>query len=273
MYEFKIDEERCIQCGLCAQDCIAGVIEMKEYPVLEQEGCMKCEHCLTVCPTGALSILGKNPDDSTELKGNMPSAEQMETLIKGRRSIRKYKDENLDADVVKKLVEVAWNAPTGVNQQSVLVTVISDKEIMDSFRKDAYAELTESLEAGTLTGEPILEYLAWATGVHNETGEDVIFRNAPHLVITSAPKDGACPEADTHIYLSYFELLAQSMGIGTVWNGMIKGTVDVALPHLRKRLGIPDNHKIGYAMSFGKPAIKFQRTVERGPALVNVVGK
>lgn len=84
MHQFTINEERCTQCGLCAKDCPAGVIDINEQdmPILEREGCYKCQHCLAVCPTGAVSILGNNPDDSTPLKGTLPSAEQMATLIR-----------------------------------------------------------------------------------------------------------------------------------------------------------------------------------------------
>lgn len=29
-----------------------------------RDGCWKCQHCMAVCPKGAISILNKNPDDS-----------------------------------------------------------------------------------------------------------------------------------------------------------------------------------------------------------------
>ena len=88
MIQFYIDEERCTQCGECAEDCPAGVISMDEYPkITNEEGCYRCQHCLAVCPTSAVSVLGRTPDESTELTGNMPDADRLETLIKGRRSV------------------------------------------------------------------------------------------------------------------------------------------------------------------------------------------
>ena len=87
MLQFRIDEERCIQCGECVLECPAGVIAMDAYPEMtNEEGCYQCQHCLAVCPTAAVSILGKNPDASTELKGNMPDPAQLATPIKGRRA-------------------------------------------------------------------------------------------------------------------------------------------------------------------------------------------
>jgi hypothetical protein len=43
------------------------------------------------------------------------------------------------------------------------------------------------------------------------------------------------------------------------------------IPGLAARLGIPEDHSIGYAMIFGEPAVEYHRTVQRGPASVNVV--
>lgn len=55
-----------------------------------------------------------------------------------------------------------------------------------------------------------------------ETGRDNLFRGAPHLLIASSPKTAPSPEADCFIALTYFELLAASMGLGTVWSGLAK---------------------------------------------------
>ncbi|MGQ9745725.1 MAG: 4Fe-4S binding protein [Dissulfurimicrobium sp.] len=47
--------------------------------------CMQCQHCLAICPTAAISILGKDPDMSTPLKGNMPDPSSLAILIKRKR--------------------------------------------------------------------------------------------------------------------------------------------------------------------------------------------
>jgi len=109
-----------------------------------------------------------------------------------------------------------------------------------------------------------------ACSSRKENGSDVIFRGAPHLVIASTPKSTPCPDANPQIALFYFELMAQSMGLGTVWDGIFKRAL-LMLPGLSARLGIPEDHLIGYAMAFGKPAVQYHRTVERGPANVKTV--
>lgn len=71
------------------------------------------------------------------------------------------------------------------------------------------------------------------------------------------------------LYLSYFELMAQSCGLGTVWCGLLYWCLRLVLPELIPRLGIPESHELGYAMLFGAPAVQYQRTVERGAAEVH----
>jgi len=265
MLNFSIDKTRCIKCGKCGKDCPARIIEFEnKIPFIaaaNEESCYKCQHCLAICPSGALSILNKKPEDSILLKGNIPGAKQMETLIKGRRSVRSYIDENLDPAVINKLLEVVSHAPTGVNAQKVLFTVISNRETMAKFRLEVMSGLKKLADENKITGR--LAFFAGIVKSFYEKGEDILFRGAPHLIITSAPPDCPTPEADLIIALSYFELYAQSLGLGTLWDGMVKWAVKDLLPNVVQRLGIPGDHNIGYILLFGKPAVEYARTVQR----------
>lgn len=266
MNQFAINTDRCIQCGVCADTCPMGVIEMNDFPVMEKKECIKCQQCLAVCPEAALSILGDNPDDSTLLEGNLPAPKEMATLIKGRRSVRQYKDKAVAPQTIRELMDVVWNAPTGVNTQSVQLTVMVDKASTDALRDELYNRIDEFVAAGKTSDVHEMEYLKWALNERKTKGKDIIFRGAPHFILASSPQNGPSPLEDTHIFLSYFELMAQSMGLGTCWNGMVKAAVDTVFPDIRKRLGVPEDHVIGYAMTFGTPDVEYYRTVERGPA-------
>ncbi len=271
MIQFKVDEKRCIQCGECAADCPAGVIAMEEYPTMaNEEGCLRCQHCLAICPTAAVSILGRNPDDSTALEGNLADPVQLATLVKGRRSVRRYKKRDLPAELIDELLEVSWHAPTGVNSQAVLFTVVREGRVMDKLRAEMMGELGKVMAAGQLTDDLVGQYLGMALKAWQEEGTDIIFRSAPHLLLTSAPKSSPCPVQDTHIALTTFQLLAHARGVGTVWDGMFMMALAVC-PDLAKWLAIPEDHEIGYAMVFGESEVEYHRTVQRGPALVNVV--
>ena len=51
LLKFEVDEERCTQCGRCAQACPVEAIawEKKTYPVIDKERCIKCKSCITAC--------------------------------------------------------------------------------------------------------------------------------------------------------------------------------------------------------------------------------
>lgn len=271
MINFKIDEERCIQCGECAADCPAAVIAMDEFPqMINEDGCYRCQHCLAVCPTGAVSILGRDPADSLSLDGNFPEPYRLEALIKGRRSVRRYTGNNLPSELIDELLEIAWHAPTGVNNQAVLFTVVKDGATMDKLREDVMSVLAAKKKTAGFPAGFVDDYLSMAVQGWQEEGKDIIFRGAPHLLLTSAPQDSPCPVQDTHIALTTFQLMAHARGVGTVWDGMLMMALAVC-PEIRGRLGIPENHLIGYAMVFGEPDVEYHRSVQRGPALVNEV--
>lgn len=139
MIDFKVDESLCVSCGACVKDCLHQALRMDTYPVMVDEGhCIRCQHCLAVCPTGAVSIMGAAASDCTPLAGNIPEPRQLDTLFKGRRSVRHYKRENVSPGLLQELLDSAAYAPTGSNAQNLLVSVVDDIAAMDALREAVY---------------------------------------------------------------------------------------------------------------------------------------
>lgn len=265
MIDFKVDASTCTRCGLCVRDCPASIIRMEgaDVPRIapDQEGlCYQCQHCLAICPTAALSILGCDPHNSLPLTdGSRPTLDQVERFVRGRRSIRQYRDENVDAALISRLLGTLANAPTGVNRRELTFSVIDDKAVMQGLRQKVYA----ALAAG---GERVPEYLRNAATGYLDNGADRVFRGAPHALIVSALPDAPCAQQDVPLALAYFEFLAQSAGLGTVWWGMLKSILE-SLPELKPLFSLQSDH-IYYAMLFGVPSVRFARTVQRDDAAV-----
>ncbi|MDD4870249.1 MAG: nitroreductase family protein [Kiritimatiellae bacterium] len=264
MLNFSVDDELCTRCGWCALDCPAQIIEQtdKNLPSIKPDkevNCIQCQHCLAICPTAALSIHGKNPHDSMLLSAErIPRLEQMIRLIRGRRSIRHYKDENVDQDLIRRLLATLANAPSGCNCRKLTFRVIDDKVVMYRLREKVMAELKTASTSNRIPES--FAFLTNAIPAYYEHGTDMIFRAAPHALIISAPSDIPCPNEDVILALAYFELLAQSAGLGTVWWGMLKMTLET-LPELKPLLGLPADH-VYYGMLFGVPDVHFTRTVQ-----------
>lgn len=270
--QFTIITERCIQCGACVDDCPFHIIEMApDYPALipnRVHHCIRCQHCLAVCPTGALSILGFKPEDSLPLPESLPNAQQITALIKGRRSMRRFQPEPLEPGVIEEMIATVANGPTGKNNRQCLFTVIEDPATMAVFRSETLEGLRRAVAAKRLSES--LGYFRHVVSAWDQ-GRDIIFRDAPHLLMVSVPSSITTPDADSIIAMSYFELLAASMGIGTLWNAMIRWALSTIDVDLYRRLGIPDDHVKGYALLFGRPAVQYHRTVQRDQAMINRV--
>jgi nitroreductase/NAD-dependent dihydropyrimidine dehydrogenase PreA subunit len=264
MIEFVVDRKNCTRCGECVKDCPVGIIALEESgPELiadKAKLCLKCQHCLAVCPTAAVSVLGRTPADSLPLAGHLPSPEQVETLIRGRRSVRRFAPEPVASETISRLLRTAAHAPTGRNNLGVLFTVIEDQATMKKLREETLAGIREAVSAERLPKG--LEFFAGIVKAWDR-GTDVIFRDAPHLLIVSTPKAGPTPAADGYIALCTFELMASSLGLGTLWNGFANwALVDIA-PQVGAKLDIPESHQLVYTMLFGQPAVQYHRTVQR----------
>jgi nitroreductase/NAD-dependent dihydropyrimidine dehydrogenase PreA subunit len=302
MLDFRVQSDRCNHCGLCVLDCPARIIEMGDdkLPSVSsesQENCLECQHCLAICPTGAVSVFGLNPNDSLPGRDIMgtgseptgmdpaetaygevpvpifsrplpqsaevwPRLEQMTHLLRGRRSVRHYRDENVDSRLIDRLLATVANAPTGVNNRSLTFTVIADKDQLHRLREKTMQALVKAAGEGRIPER--FAYIHTAISAYVEHQADVIFRGAPHVLIVSAPPDSPCATEDVAIALAYFELLAQSAGLGTVWCGLLKLALESA-PELKPLLDLRPGHHY-YAMLFGPPAIHYARTVQRDNA-------
>jgi len=267
MLQFTVDEGRCTRCGRCVKDCPSEIIEQsgKAVPRIaaaREEDCLQCQHCLAVCPAAALSILGRNPDWSLPISARrLPSLPKMALLVRGRRSVRQYRDRNVEPALLGELLATLANAPTGVNHRGLTFHVIDDKAVMQRFRETAYRRMAKAPPADPAAGWLDLPQTA---ADYLERGADLTFRGAPHALVISAAPDAPCGQEDVTLALAYFELLACCAGLGTVWCGLMKMVLE-ALPELKPLIGLAADHRY-YAMLFGYPAVRYARTVQRDDA-------
>lgn len=250
-----IDDEKCGRDGLCARICPMGlIIKQEDGRITEVEGaesvCMSCGHCIAICPSGALSLAGKAATELQQIRKDLRvDGHALEQLMKSRRSIRAYSDEPVPRETLQRLLDTARWAPTARNLQPVHYLVLENPE---EVRKLANA-VAEAL-AGREAQAPLLEAF--------RSGKDVIFRGAPHLIIAHAHSEGIVASVDCTIALTYLELFAASLGLGTCWAGYLMVAASQN-PDIEKFLKIPAGHRLYGALMVGNPRYRFQRVPPR----------
>lgn len=261
----ELDKSKCVKCGLCVKDCAFKALrqDAEGNPTLPKpEKCMHCQHCFAICPKGAIKFEGKDPENSVKVAGlALPKAEEVENWLKTRRSIREYRDADVDKATLEKVLTTLGNVPTGCNARGLTFTCFSTRESMNKFRGDFIHAIEQHREGTKL----LPRWLAVpAIKMRNGAG-DMFFRGAPGMLIVSSDELNPAvttPKEDLIATLTYFEMLANANGIATCWCGFLE-LVQKEVPELlEKTIGL--NRKTPfYAMLFGLPAVKYQRGVQR----------
>ena len=264
--KIEVSKNKCIHCGRCVRDCIVSCLKFdgEKIPVYSDGGvsCVMCQHCMAVCPMGALSFGGKNPDESAPFMTVKP--DELLNMMKSRRSIRHYKDEDIPPETIQKLTELLAYTPKGGNVDALHFSVVSTRAKMQEVRNLSHDSIMK-LE----TDSPMLNTLKqWVS-----SGHDMIFRGAPSMIVVSVDRKKAvpgCEDVDPIIALSYFELYANSLGIGTLWDDAAEGVI-ANCPEVRKFLGIPEGYTPNFALLMGVPAVSYRRAVQKEEAYVTIV--
>jgi nitroreductase len=111
--------------------------------------------------------------------------------IKNRRSIRSFKSDPIKGEELDAILEAGTYAPSGGNQQSALIVVISDKAVRDRL---------EELNAEVLkdpTAKP--------------------FYGAPVVLAVLVDQSKANPVEDGSLVLGNLQIAASAIGVGSCW--------------------------------------------------------
>ena len=244
----KINYGICTTCGSCVNVCPSNIIQRDADNSPEVHpgfGCISCGHCIAVCPSGAMSL-----GAATEEAG-IADPTTLARHLKTRRSIRVWKDKTVTHEECEELIRITGHAPSGCNIHPVKWVVVNDPAKVKAF----VVASTELLR--TIPKENRMYSLAAGLLRKLDAGNDVLCRNAPALLIAVTNPNEDLGFVDSIISLTYADIYAPSIGLGTCWAGFVMILLGV-FPQLQKTLGIPEGHKAQYALLAGHPKYTFK---------------
>ena len=158
---------------------------------------------------------------------------QVIETIMSRRSIRKYKQQPVEQEKLRQILECGINAPNGQNKQSWEIRVVNQEYIseLDSLNRSlAIAKgADESKIRHASYGAPVMIFIA------NDTTYDF-------------------SQVDCGLLGANMILTAESLDLGSCCLGGIARTMkQPEAESLLKRLELPENYNLLYAISFGYP--------------------
>lgn len=287
----EIDERTCTQCGQCAGICPAEVLAMEDGRLRVRDdspfGCIACGHCMMVCPENSIKVTGRgiSPEDLLPLPPpeERATADALAALMRARRSVRRFTDREVEADVLDRIVKTASSGPMGIPPWDVGCLIVRGRgrvqQLADEIVK-GYEKFLRFFKPWVLTLFRLFMRKAnWEQFKHfiiplgemyvgsRREGRDVLFYDAPAVLIFH--HSPYADHVDVTIACVYAMLAAESLGLG---NTIIGGAAPVLQRNraLCKRLGIPEGNTPGIALIVGYPASKFRRAIKRSFTDVHV---
>jgi Fe-S-cluster-containing hydrogenase component 2 len=99
------------QDGLCVAECPMVIIRLKDKKSVPtptkdaDELCIHCGHCVAVCPHGAMSHKSMTPEQCPPVRKDWRlNPEQVEHFLRSRRSIRTYRGQPVEREILARQV-------------------------------------------------------------------------------------------------------------------------------------------------------------------------
>jgi nitroreductase/NAD-dependent dihydropyrimidine dehydrogenase PreA subunit len=251
-----IDYEKCNNCQICLEACSRYFRRDEEQNKIifddPQNLCDSCGRCIARCKSEAI----KHEDfgemltfEGVKDPSRLITYEAMHKFLSSKRSIRGFKNKKIPREVMEKVLNSMKYAPTAANMRNLKCTVISDD---DKIKKLSGAVI----DAIIATNNPrYSENLKKA----REYGMDVIFYNAPHVMIIHS--DVPTHVMDTPIGLTYAMLSAQTLGLGSCWIGLAQGVLAASKEIRENIVGI--HGKVWGVIIIGYPKQKYYKVPPR----------
>ena len=289
--QVRIDYAKCIECGLCVAVCKGAPLFLDDQGKvgIDQSyvfGCIGCGQCMAVCPKDCIAVKGRDfaPKDIIPMPSKESRARynQLKALMTGRRSVRNFKEREVETAVIKKIISAASTAPMGLPPSDVEILVLQGRKKVRQFAND----MVDFMQGQRWMFSPVMRFfmrpfigkeacevlanfLIPAIDVFVQKraeGEDWLLYNAP-LAMYFHTSPYADP-FDPIIVATYAMLAAEALGLGACMIGTPAQFMKYS-KKLKRKYGIPIRNQQGITLILGYPALKYRRAIQRRFADVN----
>ena len=253
-----IDYEKCNNCKICLSTCIlfrynqeTEKIDYKD----SQNFCNLCGQCIARCPENA--ILHENMGEASEFEGvdkpdTILSYDSLYNFMRAHRSIRRFRKKKVPAELLRSVFAAMNHAPTGDNVRSETFSILSDSDQMKRLNDAVIEELLKDEYMNERYGK--LFYLL------GKAFRNPIYFDAPHVIFVDSPYAHEVEMNNLGIIVMYGRLAAQSLDLGTCWNGWTQIAMD-SNPNIKKLANIKGERVGVFILRY--PAVKFYRSAPR----------
>jgi len=183
-------------------------------------------------------------------------------LLSDRRSIRNYKDEKLDVELVREIIKDSTMAPNSGNRQPWRFSIINDRDLIrrisDESKRNILADTSEDSDSTRKRYEGVLK-----------KPDFNVFYNAPCLVLIFGDKAQRSIYVDCALAASYFMLAAADRGLGTCWVAL---GGEIRDPELLEIVGISEADALVAPIILGRPAAIPKAPVRKAAEIVKMIG-
>ncbi|UCD83817.1 MAG: nitroreductase family protein [Deltaproteobacteria bacterium] len=273
-------EDKCNECMLCVQDCIAGVWrDIAGLPtVVDPELCNHCSHCLAVCPQSAIEHDALDAEQAQRIGKKLLDPEVYREIVISRRSVRQYQDRPVPREIIEDIISLARHSPTASNLQNVQYIVVTDKELIQKISRRIFAISNRILKWIQNRWGKII-YRTFARGDFARSlsrylkvmdyykekakeGRDYILHNAPVLILLHAPARSNFSCDNCNIAATNITNYSHALGLGTCYIGFL--TMSLRLDRtLRRWVDVPKGRRVFASLVLGYPAYSYTFTGSR----------
>ncbi|NMB37575.1 MAG: nitroreductase family protein [Bacteroidales bacterium] len=183
----------------------------------------------------ATLLLSSCSDNQDKQNQNDMNNQVIETIM-ARRSIRAYKPQAVEREIMDQIVKCGINAPNGMNAQPWEVRIVDNPEFIEGCTKLYVERMKQSPRGAKMVEDPSFKNM---------------FRNAPTVVFI-ALGDSRFAYIDCGLMAQNMMLAAKSMGIGSIALGSpVDFFKSEEAAEYYKRLEFPEDYTLALVVGFG----------------------